>query len=43
MKLEIFVHLAGPYHLCNFQVSLRDPLRAGVNDLGLKEIIGTAV
>jgi len=25
------------------QVSLRDPLRAGVDDLGLKEIIGAAV
>lgn len=30
-------------HFGTLQVSLRDPLRAGVDDLGLKEIIGAAV
>lgn len=36
----------GNFKVCLFgpsEVSLRDPLRAGVDDLGLKEIIGTAV
>ncbi|ONK70167.1 uncharacterized protein A4U43_C05F30960 [Asparagus officinalis] len=36
----------GNFKVCLFgpsEVSLRDPLRAGVDDLGLKEIIGAAV
>lgn len=36
----------GNFKVCLFgpsEVSLRDPLRAGVDDLGLKEIIGNAV
>lgn len=36
----------GNFKVCLFgpaEVSLRDPIRAGVDDLGLKEIIGAAV
>lgn len=30
-------------HGCGLQVSLREPIRAGIDDLGLKQIIGAAV